>query len=308
VHICVVVVTYNSSADLTGLVPTLSVEPKSGLRATVVVVDNGSTDDTVALARGSDLVDIVIEAENRGYAAGVNAGAAAVGEFDALLVLNPDIRVHEGALEAMSLALSGDVGIVAPRLVGADGTLQWSLRREPTAARIWTTALVGGARAARIRDLGDMYREPADYARPRDVDWATGAALLISRRCWDEVGPWDESFFLYSEETDFCLRARDASFRTRFVPSATMSHFEGDMTTPQAAALRSVSAVRLYRKRHGLATTVLFLAGLVTGSTLRLARPSERAALAALLVPRRRPAPVRGLPLLARAPGPPRSS
>jgi N-acetylglucosaminyl-diphospho-decaprenol L-rhamnosyltransferase len=285
VHICVVVVTYNSSADLTGLVPTLSVEPKSGLRTTVVVVDNGSTDDTVAVARGSDDVDIVIEAENRGYAAGVNAGAAAVGEFDALLVLNPDIRVHEGALEAMSLALSGDVGVVAPRLVGADGTLQWSLRREPTAARIWTTALVGGARAARIRDLGDMYREPADYARPRDVDWATGAALLISRRCWDEVGPWDESFFLYSEETDFDLRARDEGYRLVYVPDAVIDHDCGDMrASPWLWSLRSVNRVVLHRRRHGAVRGGVFWIAAVLNEALRAGRsPIHRAALRALV-------------------------
>jgi GT2 family glycosyltransferase len=303
VHICVVVVTYNSSADLAELLPTLALAPESGLRTTVVVVDNGSADDSVAVARSSPVVDLVVEAENRGYAAGINAGAVAAGAFDALLALNPDIRVHDRALETLAAELSDDVGVVAPRLVDGDGRLQWSVRREPTVARAWGTALLGGGRAARIRALGDTDRDPGHYAEARDVDWATGAALLISRRCWDEVGLWDETFFLYSEETDYCLRARDAGFRTRFVPDAVMSHFEGDMTTPSAAAFRSVSAARLYRKRHGQAMSLVYLTGLLTSSVLRIGRPSERAAAAALLSSRRRPEPVRTLPLLARAPG-----
>jgi GT2 family glycosyltransferase len=305
VHICVVVVTYNSSADLAGLLPTLGVDPGSELRTTVVVVDNGSEDDTVELARRSPAVDVVLEAENRGYAAGINAGAgAAPADADALLVLNADLHLNDGALEAMSAELSDEVGIVAPRLLDGDGNLLWSLRREPTAARAWATAVLGGARAARIGRLGDMDTDPEHYARPYDADWATGAALLISRRCFDEVGPWDESFFLYSEETDFCLRARDAGFRTRLAPAATMSHYEGDMTTPSAAAYRSVSAVRLYRKRHGRVRSLVYFAGVLTSSLLRLGRPSERAAAVALLSRRRRPEPVRGLPLLARTPVP----
>jgi GT2 family glycosyltransferase len=308
VHICVVVVTYNSSADLAALLPTLSVHPGSGVRTSVVVVDNGSVDDTVDVARRSERVDVVVEAENRGYAAGINAGAAAAGDFDSLLVLNPDVRVEPGALQSMAAALGEGVGIVAPRLVGADGAVLWSLRREPTAARAWATALLGGERASRRGTLGDKDRDPAHYVRLRDAEWATGAALLISRRCWDEVGPWDESFFLYSEETDFCLRARDAEFRTVFVPSATIAHFEGDMTTPSAAVYRSLSAVRLYRKRHGRAMSIVYLGGVLTSSLLRLGRPSERAAAVALLSRRRRPEPVRGLRLLTRTPVPTRRS
>ncbi|MCZ7627704.1 MAG: glycosyltransferase [Microthrixaceae bacterium] len=77
-----------------------------------------------------------------------------------------------------------------------------------------------------------------DYARERDADWATGAAMLISAECLAAVGPWDESFFLYSEETDYCLRARDRGFKLRYSPKATATHIGGSRT-PRRSSGRS---------------------------------------------------------------------
>lgn len=298
-RVSVVVVTYNSAADLKGLLPTLAASATPAVRTTVVVVDNGSSDDSVSTAESSPHVDLVIRAENRGYAAGINAGAAAAADFDALLVLNPDVRLHDDALQEMVAATHDpEVGIVAPRLVDARGATLWSQRREPSLARTWAEAIVGGTRAGRA---GETERRPERYERTRTVDWATGAALLVTRRCWDAVGPWDaETFFMYSEETDFCLRARDHGFATRFVPAAVAAHLEGDMTSPTAAAMRSVSAARLYRKRHGKPATIAYIGGLLAGSALRATRPSERAAALALLAPGRRPGQVRHPSLLTR--------
>ena len=95
-------------------------------------------------------------------------------------------------------------GIVVPQLRSPDGTLEPSLRRTPTLLR------AAGLEKTRVSALSERIASPAEYTYPHVVDWAQGAVVLISRECFDKLSGWDESFFLYSEETDFSLRARDA--------------------------------------------------------------------------------------------------
>ncbi|HEX6872230.1 MAG TPA: glycosyltransferase family 2 protein, partial [Micromonosporaceae bacterium] len=121
---------------------------------------------------------------------------------------------------------------------------------------------------------------------------------LISKACWDAVAPWDESFFLYSEETDFLLRARDAGFLTRLEPSAHAIHIGGNSRmAPWLWRLLTVNRVRLYRRRHGRAATALYWAAVLLREVSRAllgSRPS-RAAAGALLSPS----------TLSEVPGPP---
>ena len=100
------------------------------------------------------------------------------------------------------------VGIVVPQIRTPDGTIFRSLRREPTVGRALGTAVMGGRVAGLFPRLSETVGDDRSYLSAHDVDWATGAAMLVTRQCADATGPWDESFFLYSEETDFAERAR----------------------------------------------------------------------------------------------------
>ena len=120
----------------------------------------------------------------------------------------------------MADALSvGDRGIVAPRLLNLDGTLQPTLRRAPTVRGALAEALVGGELAGRI-GLGELIFDERSHERARSSAWATGAALLISWQVLVQVGPWNESFLLYSEETEFIFRAADYGWTMWYEPSA----------------------------------------------------------------------------------------
>lgn len=221
----------------------------------IIVVDNGSTDGTVALLRGLPDVQL-IEQTNRGYASGVNRGVAAAPDGHDILVLNPDLRVRAGAIRLLGEALDAapDIAIAVPALQDDRGHVQASLRREPTWWRTLVETLVGGTRAGR---LGESYR-PHQEGLQR-ADWATGAALLVRRDVLDELGPWDESYFLYSEETEFCLRARDAGYRLVCQPRAIAEHVGGDMArNPLLWALRAVNQVRLERRRRGCVAAAIF--------------------------------------------------
>lgn len=254
--IAVVVVTYNSAhllADLVGSLP----GGLDGLGWRLVVADNASADDTVATARRLAPDATVVESgRNGGYAAGINAGVAAAfaadPDVDAVLVLNPDVRLESDCGVALAREFGPGVGVAVPRLVDAEGRLIESMRGAPSLVRAFADAVVGANRAGRVRWAGEIVADPAEYERGQDTDWAEGSTQLISAECWRECGPWDESYFLYSEETEFHLRARDRGFRVRFVPAARAVHLGGESTTsPGLWALLVANRVRLFTARRG---------------------------------------------------------
>jgi N-acetylglucosaminyl-diphospho-decaprenol L-rhamnosyltransferase len=298
------VVTHNSARVLPGLLDSLPAAC-DGVAWELVITDNASHDGSLDLvssrlpgARGVPM------GRNAGYAAGINTAAGMPGDWRALVVLNPDVRLAPGSVAKLLAALDvPGTGIAVPRLAGEDGKVAPSLRRRPTALRALGEALLGGTRAGRVPALGELIVDPAAYERPGHADWASGAAMCISRACMEATGPWDESFLLYSEETDFCLRARDAGFALRYEPAARGVHIGGEAhISPMLWSLLTTNRVRLHARRHGRARAALYWAVVTFGEALRAlaGRRASRAALAALLLPGRR---VRSLPA---EPPPPR--
>ena len=267
-----VVVTHNSTSFLDQFAASLPNALCGIERHEVLVVDSGSTDGSLdeftRAIPGAIPVDL---GGNRGFAAGFNTGVQATTLGGPVVVLNPDIRPMPGSFAHLIDGLSNpSVGISVPRLVDERGKTQYSLRRTPTLLRALGEAVLGGARAGRFRLLGEVVRDPHDYERESDVDWATGAVMCVARECLEATGPWNESFFLYSEETDFALRARDKGFRVRYLPSAVVTHTGGEAHTSTALfALLNVNRVRLYATRHGAVTTNLFRLALALGLAAR---------------------------------------
>jgi GT2 family glycosyltransferase len=290
-RVAVVIVTYNSADVLAGCLRSLS-EGAAGVTITdVVVADNASADETVRIAKENDAL-IVQLGRNAGYAAGFNAGVGAlVGrEPDAVLLINPDCRMRPGSIATLAEAQMGRRGVVAPRLLNPDGSLQPTLRRMPTARGAWVEALVGGTRADRM-GLGELVFGEAEHARPGAWAWATGAALLISWPALSQLGPWDESFLLYSEETEFIFRAADRGWTLWYEPAAVVEHIGGESGThPGLAALVIVNKVGLFRRRHNPIVSGAYYLAVLLGEGLRAlaGRAISRAAVAALLRPSRR--------------------
>ncbi|MFE6965611.1 glycosyltransferase [Agromyces sp. NPDC057679] len=284
-RIGVVVVTWNCVDDIPGLVESLSASRVEGATIEVVVVDNDSRDATLELVReAAPAFGVVQLGRDGGYAAGANAGIAHLVECDAYLVLNPDIRFRPDTIEALWAAMrSSQAGITVPVLTDEHGTVRHSLRREPTIRRAWGEALLGGGRAGRFPSLGEVVTDASAYSAPTVADWATGAAMLVSAECSANVGEWDESYFFYSEETDFALRARDLGYRLELAPRAFAMHEEGEShQSPALYARLSINRVKLYRSRHGMLASALFFSGVAAGLALRVHRPTHRAALRAL--------------------------
>lgn len=215
----------------------------------IVVVDNGSTDDSVqAVARQFPGVEQVVNERNLGFAAGANVGIrhALARGADFVFVVNNDTFIAPEALGLMvAAALPQDVGLVAPKIYYAgDPQRIWSLG----AWRHRLTLEITGCRR------GQLDADPD--GEPFEVDFVTGCAMLIRRECLEQVGLFDERFFMYYEDSDYCLRVRSAGYRVLMVPRAKMWHkvatSSGGSDSPMERYHMARSSVLFFRKHvHG---------------------------------------------------------
>jgi N-acetylglucosaminyl-diphospho-decaprenol L-rhamnosyltransferase len=219
--VSVVIVTYNA-------LPWLERCLESVRGVQTVVVDNDSTDGTIAFVRERFPEVRVVEQENRGLAAGWNVGLAeTAGRY--VLLLNSDAWLAEGALERLGEFADAQpkAAVVGPRLRYPDGRLQRSVRGFPTLWRLATEYFFLRKLAPRSRALNSFYGGGFGHDEVHEVDFLLGACLLVRRAAVDEVGAADESFFLFSEEVDWCYRFRRAGWKVVFFPGAEAFHVGG---------------------------------------------------------------------------------
>jgi len=235
-RVSAVVVTYRSEARLPALLPPLREAVDE-----VVVVDNASDDDSVAVAWRLVPDAIVIRRDrNDGFAAGVNAGAAA-STGDLVLLVNPDVVLTPPAVDALVAAAARHPGdIVGPIVRYPDGRLQPSRHGLPT---VWN--LLG--EQALVPESTPVGRWPArlwprwrSYDREEHGPILSGCSLLVPRATLQSVGPFDEGYFLYWEEVDWQLRARLAGHRSWLVPAAEVTHDRGRSAGPSDPRLVEV--------------------------------------------------------------------
>lgn len=290
-----VIVAYNCADVLADCLRSLG-DSKDVQVSTIVIADNASRDDSVAIARAAAQVlpvQVVEMGRNAGYAAAINAGIAAMDldGLDAVMILNPDCSVRPDTLSLLSEAVQRPgFGLAAPRLLNTDGSLQPTLRRTPTLTRAAAEAALGKL-AGRIAGLGELVTGEEEHAQPGPAAWATGAALLVSVDAIRAVGPWDESFLLYSEETEYMLRAADRGWKLWYEPAAEVVHVGGESgTNPTLAALLVVNKVKLFRRRHNAVAGAAYYLIVLCGESARAVagRRISRAAVVWLLRPSRR--------------------
>jgi hypothetical protein len=258
--ISVIIVSWNVRDLLQRAVASLLADATaSHLAVEIIVVDNASRDSTVEMLRANfPHVRVLANTENSGFTRGNNQGLEIAGDARYLFLLNPDTEIFPGALRAMldfmDAPENARVGILGPQLVYADGSVQSSRRRFPTFA----TALFESTKLeqwfpnnSRITDY--RLRNTAD-SQTQDVDWVVGAALFARRQVYEQIGGLDERFFMYSEELDWCRRAKDAGWRVIYFPNARVLHHEAK-SSEQVRAQRDIyfhsSKVRYFKKHHG---------------------------------------------------------
>lgn len=187
-----------------------------------IVVDNASSDGSAAMVRERfPWVRLIESRENLGFAAGNNL-ALREARGDTILLLNPDTVVTEGAILRLWQVLTAqpDIGIAGAQLLNADGSLQMSTGVFPS---LWSELPLINRRLRPVRRTFAV-NTPTGETTVHAVDWVSGAALMIKREVVEAIGPLDEDFWLYTEETDWCYRARAAGWDVVVVPDARIYH------------------------------------------------------------------------------------
>jgi GT2 family glycosyltransferase len=216
--VSVVVVTYNG-------LPWVEQALASVRGQETIVVDHGSSDGTVAFVRERFPGVELVEQENRGLAYGWNTGIARTsGRY--VLLLNSDAWLDDGALEQLGAFADAhpDAAVVGPRLRYPDGRLQRSVRGFPTLWRLATEFFYLRKLAPGTESLNAFYAGGFDHTSVREAEVLMGAVWLVRREAIAEVGPADDAFFLFSEETDWAYRFRAAGWKLFFVPDAGATH------------------------------------------------------------------------------------
>jgi N-acetylglucosaminyl-diphospho-decaprenol L-rhamnosyltransferase len=259
--LAVVIVNYNAGEYLARCVESVF-ESDGGLRLDVVVVDNASRDGSArAAAKLRPELRLVENPTNRGLSAAWNQGAA---ETDApwILFLNPDAEVWAGDLAGFAKVGTErpEVAVLGPLVRNADGTIYPSGRGFPSVSRALGHAFLGPI--APNNPTTRAYRQ-ADWDRrtERLVDWVSGACMLVRRKAFEDIGRFDEGFWLYGEELDLCTRMRDEGWAVLFSPALEILH-EGGVSTGrsrQTHVQHSRSIYRYYRKHRAAGWRVLSL-------------------------------------------------
>jgi GT2 family glycosyltransferase len=252
VEVSMVIVTYNSRSVIGACLESLHAHT-AGVSYEVIVVDNASPDGTAdVVERDHPWARVIRRRTNGGLSAAINDGvAAASGRF--VMQLNPDVRLDSDVLAPLARYLTDhpDAGIVAPKLLNDDGSLQLSCRSFPGYSTALfnrysvLTKLMPGNRYSRDYLMADY-----DHTSERDVDWVSGAALMFPRAVFDRLGGWDAGFFMFNEDVDFCRRAHDAGYRVVYHPSSALYHSIGasESTSSRLVIERHRSMWRYYRK------------------------------------------------------------
>lgn len=251
VHVSVVILTWNSERQIVACLASLA----QGLcvcPAEVIVVDNGSQDQTCAVVQNAlPSVRLVRNAKNRGVASARNQGVRlARGQY--IIVLDDDTIVQPGALDSLVCYMDAqpEVGLCGPKLTAADGSLQFSCRLFPTLADKLARRLPSAA-AQKIVSASEM--ADWDHNTAREVDYVIGACQVIRRRALHTVGMLDEYIFYGPEDVDLCLRLQQAGWRVVYVPDAVVVHQERRRTNSVWSGLtwKHMRSVGYFFWKHG---------------------------------------------------------
>jgi N-acetylglucosaminyl-diphospho-decaprenol L-rhamnosyltransferase len=287
VSVAVVLVTYESAGDLEACVGSLPAAAGPH-ELEVVVVDNASRDASAEVARGLG-IKVLESPTNLGLSRAIDLGAAAT-VAPWLLLVNPDTVLAPGSLGRMLETAGAEpaIGCVGPHLRNSDGSEYPTGRRFPS-------ILVGAAHAA----LGTVWQgNPAtrryhmrdvDRGRPVQVDWVSGACMLVRREAYEAAGRFDAGYFMYFEEMDFCLRLARSGWRVVYDPGAEVTHTIGGST--RSAPYRKVlnhhrSALRFYRRRYARDPRLLLTPVVALFLTARGLASLARTAIARRRTPR----------------------
>ena len=244
-----VLVNYNSGGELRRALDSIERECTGSWEG--IVVDNASTDGSERTATELASTKLIRNRENVGFGRGVNQGVAA-STADRILIMNPDCQLMSGALPPLMAVLDDDplCAVAAPRILDPDGSPQGNARGDPD----MLTGLFGRTSALRrsLSGLDVARRNVIAADAPTNVDWVSGACMVVKRDALASVGGFDERYFMYWEDADLCRRLRGRGYTIRYVPGSSAVHQVGQSSrTARASSIRAFhESAYLYYATH----------------------------------------------------------
>jgi N-acetylglucosaminyl-diphospho-decaprenol L-rhamnosyltransferase len=272
--LAIVVVSTNEAKWLEPCLSTV-LASTGGAAVDVVVVDNESTDGTPELVREKFPAARIVESANHGFSHGNNRGAATC-NARYILFLNPDTEIVSGNFAELVAAMDArpEVGLVGVRQLTGDGTLWPTIRYFPSVGRAFGEALGSERWPVHGRWAGERELDEAIYEREHACDWTSGSFMLARREALLGSGLLDERFFIYSEETDLCLRVKRAGWEIRHLPSMTIVHHAGKGGLRPKMVAQDAYSRRQYAAKHfPRPTRAAYLGALFARHGLRAVAP-----------------------------------
>ncbi len=240
----------------------------------VILADNASEDGSREMVQSEfPTVTLVAHPTNLGFCAGNNRAIPATnGRY--VLFLNSDTVVVDDALDRMISFMDDnpDIAILGPKLLNLDGSLQYSCRRFPDLGAGFFRNTPLGRLFPKNRFTQDYLMSDWDHASTLDVDWVSGAALMIRRDMLEKTGGFDEEFYMYCEDVDICYRAHQMGSRVTYFPEAVIYHIIGRSTTKVPARMTYAfhrSMYRFYLKHYRKNTSYFVRPLIIPGLVLR---------------------------------------
>ncbi|MDD4153297.1 MAG: glycosyltransferase family 2 protein [bacterium] len=270
----IVIVSWNSSSELRDCIGSLADQADEGFSYEIILVDNASSDGSVALVQKCfPAVRIIANDENKGFAGASNQGIlASIGCF--VMLLNPDSVVESGVLKGMTDFMDSvpDAGACGCKLLESDNSLQYSARCFPHLSDV----LMSLPGISRIIPNNHYKREYLmmnwDHSHIRTVEWVSGACLVMRREAIAQVGLLDERFFMYCEDMDWCFRLSKALWKIYYLPHLAIVHHRGassSQTAPKMILAHHISMWK-YAQKHLRGNWPLLLFAPLTGFFLAM--------------------------------------
>jgi GT2 family glycosyltransferase len=276
--ISIIIVSYNSLDFIKKCIGSIKEHiEKDSITCEIVVVDNDSNDGSVEYLKdvttGNDNLSLIINKSNPGFSKASNLGTSgARGQY--LLFLNPDTRFIKGSLADLvgfydRKEKIGKVGVVGAKVLNPDDTLQLSARSFPTLARQFYESYFL-YRFKKNRIFGSYFMTWWDHGSEIEVDWLSGSFMFIRKDNFIKAGMFDEDYFMYSEDTDLCLKLHKKGFNNYYYPDFLVEHSDSGIASKDMAVreARIWKSRRLYFKKnysvfHAICLSLLYLAGIV---------------------------------------------
>jgi GT2 family glycosyltransferase len=281
-NLSIVIINYNTKALLLDCLDSINKNTKN-LSYEIIIVDNASTDGSVEILKRlkNRELKIILNRKNLGFAKANNQGIEiAKGRY--ILLLNSDTQIPMEVLEKMTgfMDKNPKVAVASCALKNKDGSLQATGGYFPTLPRVitWMLFLDDIPLMDKLikpfhpmHEKSFIYRGEAFFQKMGERDWVTGAFFLVRREVFEEIGLLDEEYFMYTEEVDFCFRAKKKGWKVWYIPSLAITHFGGASSASEFPIISEYKGIKIFYRKHMPAWQMPVLRFLLkTGAVLRI--------------------------------------